>query len=385
MWVGAACSMVGMMIFANFGWDARDYMSAFEPYQIWALPYSPVVMIPVLGLGKLLPLLVMLRIFVFAYFSGWLIQLWAGMQCATPDERKIFRYVAPVITFFPGLLVSDAISCLNVAYILYGLMLAGAAWGWKRERWGWFYAAVLASSCFKVNMLTMLAIPLLCGRRQRMWAVATGAIGLLLYPLQSRIWPEDFQRYLISLNRLSGARGDFGYAPVGNLARVLSDSGAPYKIPCMLFYVVFAMALFLILLRLSRLYHEQRISFESWVPVMLLGVALLDPRILAYDFAWVSLPMAIVAWRAVRGNDTQNFPTQRVIEAAAILFALNIYEGNNSYTGNSVLPDQLLEMWMLLGVFGVGVWGLLKEAGVEWPARSESSESYATESYATES
>src|ERR1039458_8473158 len=100
--------------FFPFGWDAKDYLSALQRYPAYvngqassSLAYSPLFMIPVLGVARLLPLWLAMATFGLAYFSGWLTQLWAGMQCATPDERKILRYVAPVIAFVRVLLLNE--------------------------------------------------------------------------------------------------------------------------------------------------------------------------------------------------------------------------------------------------------------------------------------
>jgi hypothetical protein len=369
LWLGAACAIVGMAIFLDFGCDAKDYLAVLHGSP--GLAYSPLFMIPTVGLAKLLPLWLTMALFGLAYFSGWLTQLWVGMQCATPDERRILCYVAPVIAFFPGLLISDVIVSGNLAYVLYGMMLAGAAWGWKRGRWNWFYLAVLAAACVKVHLLTMLAIPLLCGRRQWMRAVVTGATGLSLYALQSRIWPQAFHVYLNSLKQMSQSRRDFGCGPVGNLARILQRLGVPHEMPCILFYAIYAVVLFLLLLGLSRLYRERRICFESWAPVMLMGVVLLNPRIQSYDVAAVSLPMALVAWRSLRDDGKIRRPV--LIGAAIVLLGLNVFlEVNEDFV--TMLPDawKYLEMLMMLGIFAGGVRGLLKEAGVEWPARSES-------------
>ncbi len=372
LWLGAACAVVGMAIFLPFGWDAKDYLSALQQYPAYvngqpssSLAYSPLFMIPVLGVARLLPLWLAMAVFGFAYFSGWLVQLWVGMQCATPDERKILRYVAPAIAFFPGLLISDVIVSGNLAYILYGLMLAAAAWGWKRGRWTWFYVAVLAAACVKVQLLTMLAIPLLCGKRQWMRTMMTGAAGLALYALQFRIWPQAFHVYLNSLKVMSQSRRDFGCGPAGNLARVLQIRGVPYEKPCILFYVAYAVVMFLILLSLSRLYRERRVCFVNWAPVMLLGVVLLDPRILPYDFAAVSLPMALVAWRSLRKHeDGRNSLTPLLIGAGMVLLALNVsVSGIESWA--TVLPDEFLEMLLMLGIFAAGVRGLLREAEIE--------------------
>jgi hypothetical protein len=300
-----------------------------------------------------------------AYFSGWLIQLWAGMQCATPEERRILRYVAPVIAFFPCLLVSDVIASGNLAYILYGLILGTAALGWRRGHWNWFYLAVLAAACAKVQLLTMLAIPLLCGRRQWMRSILAGAVGVSLYALQSRIMPHSFHLYMNSVKALSGSRRDFGCAPVGNLARLLQDLGMAYVKPCIVFYAGYALGMFVILYSLSGLYRERRVSFESWAPVMLLGVVLLNPRILPYDFAAVSLPIALVAWRMVRGDGGAGAAGAwpRWIGAGLVLLAMNVFVAGD-HRWAPMLTDELLEMSLLLAVFAGGVRGLLREAAI---------------------
>jgi hypothetical protein len=363
-----------MAIFLPFGWDAKDYLSALQQYSAYvnghaslSLAYSPLFMIPVLSAARLLPLWLAIFVFALAYLFGWLAQVWVGMQFATPDERKILRCVAPVIAFFPGLLVSDVIVSGNLAYILYGLMLAAAAYGWKRQRWTWFYVAVLVAACVKVQLLTMLAIPLLCGKRQTMRATWTGIAGLGLYALQFRIWPQAFQAYLSSLKVMSQSSRDFGCGPAGNLARVLQIFGQPYETTCIVFYAVYAIALLLILLSLSRLYREQRVSFENWAPVMLLGVVLLNPRILTYDVAAVSLPMALVAWRCLRG-DGQNPRPALIVGSAMALLAVNVFvELNEDWI--TVLPHawKYLDMFLMVGIFAGGVRRLLQEAAVQWP------------------
>jgi hypothetical protein len=375
LWLGAAGAIIGMAIFLPFGWDAKNYLAALQQYSAYvnghatfSLAYSPLFMIPVLSVAKLLPLGLVMALFGVAYLCGWLVQLRVGMQFATADERKILRYVAPVIAFFPGLLVSDVIVSGNLAYILYGLILTSAALGWKRQRWMWFYLAVLVAACVKVQLLTMLAIPLLCGKRQGVRATLTGVAGLGLYALQFRLWPEAFQAYLSSLKVMAQTSRDFGCGPAGNFARVLQRLGLPYETPCIVFYVAYAIVLFLILRALSRLYREHRVSFESWAPVMLLGVVLLDPRILTYDVAAVSLPMALVAWRCLRG-DGQAPRTVLIVAFAMVLLVVNVFvELNEDWI--TVLPHawKYFEMFLMVGIFAGGVRRLLQEAEVEWPA-----------------
>lgn len=369
LWLGAAAAIVGMAIFLPFAWDAKDYLLALQQYRAYvngqisaSLAYSPLFMIPTLGVARLLPLWLTIALFAVAYFSGWLLQLWVGMQFATPEERRILRYVAPVIAFFPGLLINDVIVSGNLAYILYGLMLAAAAFGWKRGRWFWFYLAVLAAACVKVHLLTMLAVPVLSSRRQWLRTTLTATTGLALYGLQSRIWPQAFHVYWNTLQTMSQSRRDFGCGPAGNLARVLQIMGLPYEKTCVLFYAVYAVAMFLTLLWLSRLYRDRKVCFASWAPVMLIGVVLLNPRILTYDAAAVSLPMALVAWRSLR----EVAPASRkkaLILSAIVLLALNVFvEANEDFV--TMLPDawKYLEMVLMLGIFAAGARTLLREA-----------------------
>lgn len=360
LWTGAVVAVLCMATFLPAGNDASDYLAALRGNS--SLAYSPLFMIPTVAVAKLLPLWLTVGLFGLAYFSGWLTQLWVGMQYATLNERRSLRYIVPILVFFPGLLVSDAITAGNLAYILYGLMLAAAAYGLRHQRWNWFYMAVLASACVKVHLLTMLAIPLLCGRRQWMRAAFAGSVGVSLYALQARIWPQAFQVYVNSLNLLSHSRHDFGCGPVGNLARILHILGLPYELPCALFYGLYATALFLFLRRISRLYKDQRISIDAWAPVMLIGVILLNPRIQSYDVAAVSLPMALIVWRTLHASDG-SIRRPRLIGVAMLLLAFNVFVEINEDVF-PILTDawKYAEMILLLGVFATGVGRLLREA-----------------------
>jgi hypothetical protein len=234
--------------------------------------------------------------------------------------------------------------------------------GWKREDWSWFYLVVLGASCVKVQTLTLLAIPLLCSRnRQWLKACSTAVVALALYGVQARIWPEAFRFYLSTLKVHAQERQDFGCGPVGTLARVLQQNGVAYSTPCVLFYLVYGAALFLLLLWFAKQYRAQKISFSSWMPVMLMGVVLLNPRIQPYDVAWLSLPMLLLAWRAVQSPDGKRIA---LWIGAAVLLGMNVFvEVSEDFV--SILPDswKYLEMILLLGIFGIGAVNLWREAG----------------------
>jgi hypothetical protein len=375
LWTAAALALVGMVIFLPSASDAKDYVAALSNFSgylegsaTYSLAYSPLFLIPVLAGFLLLPFWLTVVLYVVAYLSGWLTQLWAGLQCATDGERKMLRYVMPVLMFFPGFLVCDVFTAGNIAYILYGLILAAAVPGWKRNQWRWFYVAVLAAACAKVPLLTMLAIPILSGRRQSLPAVGAGVIGVSLYSLQGWLWPGPFRTYANSIQAMAHSQRDFGCSVVGNLAHVLWGLHLPYESLCVVLYGVYAVALFAYLGKLSMLYWKQRICFESWTPVMLIGVILLSPRIQAYDVAAVTLPMAIVVWRALHGPDGK-LRKRWAFAAGIALLGLNLavesvevvmaLSGRGSYYWRSA------EMLVLLVVFHVGVRGLMREAGEE--------------------
>jgi hypothetical protein len=367
-----------MAIFMEADWDITGCWLVIQHYAVsvhgrehilmsyWPFfipPYSPLFMLITFGIFSRIPLWLSASSFGVAYLLGVLALLWVGTQFASGvAERKLMLYAAPVIVFFPGLLVRDDIVSGNIAYILYGAILFAAMIGWKRENWSWFYLVVLGASCVKVQTLTLLAIPLLCSRnRQWLKASSTAVVALALYGVQARIWPEAFRFYLSTLKVHAQERQDFGCGPVGTLARILQQNGMVYSTPCILFYLVYGAALFLLLLWFAKQYRAQKISFSSWMPVMLMGVVLLNPRIQPYDVAWLSLPMALLAWRAVQSPDGNRIA---LWIGAAVLLGMNVFvEVNEDFV--SILPDswKYLEMILLLGIFGISALKLWREAG----------------------
>ena len=55
---------------------------------------------------------------------------------------------------------------MNVASTLYLLALIAGIPGIRRNRWGWFYLAVIFAASIKISFLALLLLPLLAGRRQ---------------------------------------------------------------------------------------------------------------------------------------------------------------------------------------------------------------------------
>lgn len=307
------------------GWDAKVYRDAIHSLQAGHDPYAdgiaaqsafyaqieipahsppPYVYVyapltlPLLRMAGALPESVYTWGYWLLYGAAVLAQLWVTMQAAEPKERRFLVYVAPAAAFFPGLLQNDTLKCGNIAYILYGLVFLAALNGWRRGRWHWFYAATLAASVVKAPLLTLLAIPVLSARRQWLPAGAAAAVGVGMFAMQMWLWPTYFRNYLRAVELQFSYNHDFGLSPVGLFSRALSDLGLPYSRVTGLFYILYALPLAGILFYLARQYFDGKFSLERWMPVMLAGVILLDPRIMEYDVAPITLLLALILWRA---------------------------------------------------------------------------------------
>jgi hypothetical protein len=411
LWLVAVISIGGMAIAGPTGWDVVPYWSAVQsighgrsPYadgivavkayyalasrtvgdrETYCYVYSPMT-IPVLR--------------IFAWFPGWLLgplywgaiavafllQLRAGYLMASEKERRWLIFLLPFAAFFPGLLCDQTILSGNMAFILYGVILAAAIPGWKRERWLWFYLAVLAASICKAPMLTLLAFPVLVGRRQWLQACVTGAAGCLLFAVQPLLWPQLFREFLEALRIQFDLRHDFGVGPIGLFSKLLAAMQKPYSPATTIAYLAWAVALGALLLAISRRVHHNPHQREAWIPVAFVGTILMNPRIIFYDTAPLTIPMLLIAWRALLlgqkllarwrtgraagARSLATAPTQMQTprkgreNLAPVLVALSLFVACNltDIFGTSWLP---IEGAVLLGVFALGLWTLLRPAG----------------------
>jgi hypothetical protein len=262
--------------------------------------YSPITLPVLRVLGKIPGTLLGTGYFL-ALLGCFALQLWAGWQMARKEERRWLPFLLPAVCFFPGLLNEDVILSGNVAYVLHGLVLAAAVPGWRRNRWGWFYAAVLAASICKAPLLTLLAFPVILGRRQWLPTAAVGTAGLALFAAQIKLWPVLFAEYLTAVRLQFDWNKDFGFGPGGLLGESLVEAGLPYQVPTELLYLGFALVIALTLLWISRRIraNANEETRESWVPVVAVGTVLLNPRIKEYDVAAITIPMILIGARFI--------------------------------------------------------------------------------------
>lgn len=317
--------------------------------------YSPITL-PVLRLAGALPILLSGLVYWSLYLAGMMAQVWVGMQAVKSSELRIFRWLAPIAVFFPGFLGSDILLSGNVAYILYGLVLVTAFVGWRRKTWRWFYLAILAASCFKAPLLSLVVIPILSARRQWLPTLATAGAGLMLFAMQPLLWPTLFHHYLQSVELQFSYNRDFGCSPAGLFSEFLVDHGHSYSPGSMLFYLGYALPLIGVLFFLSRQFLRGCFSLKQWIPVLLVGVILLNPRLIEYDVAPLALPLALIAWRFfAERNKGRASELRLILSFAALFLTLN------------VIATQSWEIWkridgvLLVLFFAAGAWELLQQ------------------------
>lgn len=324
LWVGAACSVVGMAIWLPVGWDLAVYQQAMKDLREGLDPYLagparlagqdvagtphyfylyPPITLKFLQFANLFPSLAGRVLYWLVYAAGFGCQLWAGYQLALPAERRVLKFVLPVIVFFPGFMPNEVILCGNLAIPIYGAVLAAGVCGWQKNLWGWFYFAVLAGSLFKPPLLVLLAIPLLAGRAQIVKSAAVAVFGMVLFGMQRFIWTKEFLEYLrivkleSMLGNSAGHLWSFGFSAAGVLASALRATGEPYERPGMFFFVAYGVLLFAALVYFGWQYQRGVVQVHRWIPVLLLGTFLLSPRILQYDALAVTVPMVLLTIR----------------------------------------------------------------------------------------
>jgi len=273
--------------------DAAHHAASEHPPMTYV--YSPITL-PLLKLIGTLPAWLVGCGYYLLLAIGILLQFWAAWHLCSPTEGRWLILFMPASIYFPGLLNDDVILSGNVVYLLYGLVLAAAVSGWQRNRWAFYYAAVFLASLCKAPLLTLLALPLLVGKRQWIATTATAAAGLAAFAVQGILWPQLFAEYLTAVQLQFDWNDDFGFGPAGLLGHILRSSSMPFDLPVKLLYLAFAAVLFTILLWLSR-NHFTGSDRLQWIAVALVATILLNPRVKEYDVAAITLPMLLILKR----------------------------------------------------------------------------------------
>lgn len=377
VWAAALISLAGLILSATKtgpsawltpgrGWDVDIYYRAMQavragqdPYAVglarqtaaeatghhaFTYVYPPLTLIALRAVN-LLPAWIAAALYWITYGAAFAGMVWAATQCFRPQDRSVMQYAVPLVVFFPGLMPDDVILSGNIAYIFYGLIFTAAVLGWRRGVWRWFYLAVLLAACFKLPFLTLLAIPPLAGERQWLKATSVGAAGVGLFAIQNWLWPIPFREYLQSVSMQFQFNGDFGLSPAGVLGRFLYEHGLPFSAPSTVAFLIYGALLFAALYAFSTMYRDRRTSPEIWIPVLMVGTILLNPRIMQYDAHAIALPMALIVTRSVDSRSKAG------IAVAALVLLLMIF----GFMGNTPASiDHIRSMFVLLAVMALG-------------------------------
>jgi hypothetical protein len=152
------------------------------------------------------------------------------------------------------------------------------------------------ASCFKAPLLSLLAIPVFSARRQWLPAGISALLGVVLFAVQPWIWPSTFRNYLEAVDLQFRYNRDFSSSPAGVVADLMFNV-APYRTVSLVAYLASAVPVVLVLFWLSRRYLQGYLRLKQWLPVLLVGVILLNPRIMEYDAAPLAIPAALIVWR----------------------------------------------------------------------------------------
>jgi hypothetical protein len=384
-WLAAIAAIIILGATGPIGWDAQGYWNTVravhhnsDPYandlaalhayqgklaanpaerQPFVYVYSPTTL-PLLRLLGALPGWLLAVLYGAAVALGAILALWAGFQLADQSERPFVALVAPALIFFPGLVTDDVILSGNVAFPLYGVILAAATFGWKRGRWFWFYAAVVLASIFKTPFIALLAFPVLIDRQQWIRSCKTAIAALLLFAAQILLFPATFPEYLSSVRLVFDWMHDFGYGPAGTLARALWSPGQSPAFLVTILHLVFVAGLATVLLFLARHVRDENIPQQMRIPVALVGTFLLNPRIMKYDMAAITIPMLLIAWRGLRAilqNDGDSVVSSRhplVIVGAMCFLVPNLM----TIFGPAWWPVEVLVMLTVFALGARSIW-----------------------------
>lgn len=374
MIVAIGCSIQ----FASTSWDVRVYKAAVDSLHLghdpyadamaiqrayhakamvtangdppYSYVYSPITL-PLVRLIGQLPFWLSGSAYWLVYLLGLFSQMWFAIQFTEGRERRFFLYLASVSAFFPGMLENGTVLGGNIAYVLYAAVLLCAVVGWRRGNWSWFYAATLAASCVKAPLLSLVVIPVLSAKKQWVPAGLTAVAGVALFAMQPFVWPALFKNYLQAVDLQFLYNRDFGCSPAGLFSDVLYNHGIPYSPGGIIFYLCYALPLLGLLWYLSRRFLAGRFTLAEWVPVLLTGVILLNPRIMEYDVAPVTLLMTLIAWR---------FFARFTSPAKTIVCLAGLFAVTNGIAAFGWYIRKLVDGPLLVVVFAVGCWMLLQ-------------------------
>jgi len=215
---------------------------------------------------------------------------------------------------FTGVL---ALFGLNIASTLYCLAFVAAVPGLKRNRWEWFYLAVIFAALIKITFLSLLLLPLLAARRQWLRSAICAAAVVLANLGERALWPQLYSGYQWSLQQGILLNHSYGYGLFGIVATYFPSSGkgvgpAPYLVSGLVSATLLVL-MFSLRWRLDRcgIFTEWKVNALRgdsgtlrglWLALVIMTIILVNPRQMQYDVD-IALFAGFVVWVAVLRTD----------------------------------------------------------------------------------
>ena len=310
-----------------YGSAVGDFLAGRNPYNLSHLPlfffYPPFF----LEVGGLLA-----RIFPGALGGRLYLALAVVATCALPLVLARFyfprRWLTPLFALlvffvsprFSGLM---ALFTVNVASTMYCLAFVAAVPGLKRNRWEWFYLAVIFAALIKITFLSLLLLPLLAGKRQWFRSVCCGAVVIAANLAERGLWPKLYAGYQWCLQQGILLNHSYGFGVFGIAATYLPHQGAGIGILPYALGGLVSVALTGLMLALRRkLDQSGRLEewqanpedgrWGVWLAISLMTAIMVNPRQLTYDVD-IALFAGFIVWAAV-------LRTRRLLLLTVVLF-----------------------------------------------------------------
>ncbi len=331
LWCAALVSIAGMFIFLpEKGFDLRVSSEAMQYLRMGVDPYAaslarqkaeaalghskgeaalghhvfvylyPPISIEFLKVLNMVPALVRAALYWMVYAVGFGLQLWAGSRFALAAEWRVLRFVLPLAMFFPAFVPSDTLLSGNIAIPMYGAVLAAAVRGWRQERWGVFFAVVVATSLLKPPMLVWLVVPLFLGSAQLVPVGAAAFCGVVLFGVQKFLWAQRFAEFMSSIRYTLPL--EINYSLAAMFGALLRFAGHPSDRAAMVLYIAASLAIFGMLLYFAREFRRHNLQGQTFAVVVFVSTALFLPRLKEYDLLPLTIPMALIVLRGVRNR-----------------------------------------------------------------------------------
>lgn len=228
-----------------------------------------------------------------------------------------------VATFHPFFTTAFSFFAGNIASILYASVLLAGIPGLRRNRWGWFYGAVVLAACVKVSMLAFLLLPLLLGSQQEVRSAAAALAVASVNAMQRILLPAEYEAYVEAARYQVLFHSEFGFGLCSTVFRIVRRTANVPQAALVLAHLVTCGIL------AGALFWARKRGVPAglrswWSSLVLLLAVLCNPRILAYDVAVLVLPLAYLLLEAGRVYlELKKSPLLLTGFVLAIIIALN--------------------------------------------------------------